>query len=32
MTDNKQIYTPDGFKELTDELNNLKTVKREEIK
>ena len=32
MTDNKQLYTPEGFKELTDELNYLKTVKREEIK
>lgn len=28
----KQLYTPEGFKELTDELNYLKTVKREEIK
>ena len=32
MADNKQLYTPEGFKELTDELNYLKTVKREEIK
>ena len=32
MTDSKQLYTPEGFKELTDELNYLKTVKREEIK
>lgn len=28
----KQLYTPEGFKKLTDELNYLKTVKREEIK
>ena len=32
MADNKQLYTPEGFKELQDELNYLKTVKREEIK
>ena len=32
MSDNKQLYTPEGFKELQDELNYLKTVKREEIK
>ncbi len=30
---NKQmLYTPEGFKELTDELTYLKTVRREEIK
>ncbi len=32
MADTKQLYTPEGFKELQDELNYLKTVKREEIK
>ncbi len=28
----QMLYTPEGFKELTDELTYLKTVKREEIK
>ena len=29
---NKMLYTPEGFKALTDELDYLKTVRREEIK
>ena len=29
---NQKLYTPEGFKELTDELDYLKTVRREEIK
>ena len=29
---NQMLYTPEGYKELTDELNYLKTVRREEIK
>ena len=28
----KQLYTPEGYKELTDELDYRKSVKREEIK
>ena len=28
----KQLYTPEGYKELTDELDLRKSVKREEIK
>ena len=32
MSNKKQLYTPEGFKVLTDELNYLKTVRREEIK
>ena len=33
MANQKQmLYTPDGYKELVDELNYLKTVRREEIK
>ena len=28
----QKLYTPEGFKELTDELDYLKTVRREEIK
>ena len=28
----KQLYTPEGYKELTDELDHRKSVKREEIK
>lgn len=28
----KQLYTPDGYKELTDELDYRRSVKREEIK
>ena len=32
MSDNKQLYTPEGYKVLTDELDYLKTVRREEIK
>ena len=28
----QMLYTPDGYKELVDELNYLKTVRREEIK
>ena len=33
MSDKKQmLYTPEGYKALTDELDYLKTVKREEIK
>ena len=28
----QMLYTPEGYKELTDELSFLKTVKREEIK
>jgi transcription elongation factor GreA len=32
-TNKKQmLYTPDGYRELVDELNYLKTVRREEIK
>ena len=30
--ENKQLYTPEGYKELTDELDFRKSVKREEIK
>ena len=29
---NQKLYTPEGYKELTDELDYLKTVRREEIK
>ena len=29
---NQKLYTPEGFKELTDELDYLKSVRREEIK
>ena len=34
MANNKKqmLYTPDGYKELVDELNYLKTTRREEIK
>ena len=33
MSNKKQmLYTPEGYKVLTDELNYLKTVRREEIK
>lgn len=33
MANQKQmLYTPDGYKELVEELNYLKTVRREEIK
>ncbi len=33
MSNQKQmLYTPEGYKVLTDELNYLKTVRREEIK
>ena len=33
MSNKKQmLYTPEGYKVLTDELNFLKTVRREEIK
>lgn len=33
MSNNKQmLYTPEGYKVLTDELNYLKTTRREEIK
>ena len=34
MANNKKqmLYTPDGYKELVDELNYLKTPRREEIK
>ena len=28
----QKLYTPEGYKELTDELDYLKTVRREEIK
>lgn len=31
-TKKQMLYTPEGYKELTDELNFLKTVRREEIK
>ena len=31
-TKKQMLYTPEGFKALTDELNYLKTVRREEIK
>ncbi len=31
-TKKQMLYTPEGYKVLTDELNYLKTVKREEIK
>ncbi len=29
---NQMLYTPEGYKELTEELNYLKTTRREEIK
>ena len=29
---NQKLYTPEGYKELTDELDYLKTIRREEIK
>ena len=32
MNKTKMLYTPEGYKVLTDELNYLKTVRREEIK
>ena len=32
MAQTKMLYTEEGFKVLTDELNYLKTVRREEIK
>ena len=32
MEQKKMLYTPDGYKELIDELNYLKTTRREEIK
>ena len=32
MAQNKMLYTEEGYKVLTDELNYLKTVRREEIK
>ena len=31
-TKKQMLYTPDGYKELVEELNYLKTVRREEIK
>ena len=32
MAKKQMLYTPDGYKELVEELNYLKTVRREEIK
>ena len=32
MAKKQMLYTPDGYQELVEELNYLKTVRREEIK
>ena len=32
MSDNKKMYTPQGYQELVDELSHLKLTRREEIK